>query len=81
MGECVIGGAVYRGAVHPALVGRYVYGDCATGLIWTLLYQGALPPTNALLLDGGGLPITSFGLDQNQEMYVLAFDGHIYRFE
>src|SRR5207253_995430 len=39
-GLAVIGGTVYRGAKIPDLYGCYVFGDYASGTIWSLRYQG-----------------------------------------
>ncbi|MDB6029300.1 MAG: glucose sorbosone dehydrogenase [Verrucomicrobiales bacterium] len=39
-GLAVIGGRVYRGAQIPDLYGCYVFGDYASGTIWSLRYQG-----------------------------------------
>jgi glucose/arabinose dehydrogenase len=78
-GLSVIGGYVYRGPGIPELVGKYVYGDWGSGLIWSLTYDGQNPPSNALLLDSS-LQISSFGVDRLNELYLCALDGKIYRF-
>jgi len=78
-GEAVIGGYVYRGAGVPELFGKYIYGDFVSGRIWALTYDGVNPPVNTLLLNSG-LEISSFGVDQHNELYVCAFDGKIYKF-
>ena len=80
-GDCSItGGFVYRGSRIPALYGRYIYGDYCTGRIWALQYfEDNIPPSNELLLDTPH-HISSFGLDENDELYICSFDGNIYRF-
>ena len=52
-GCSVTGGAVYRGAAQPALVGRYVFADYCSGRVWTLdaAADGAQEP--AIALDSG----------------------------
>jgi uncharacterized repeat protein (TIGR03806 family) len=77
----VIGGYVYRGSRVPGLVGRYLFTDNVFGRL------------NALQLDGNGglvahsiaapgLPdARSFGEDDAGEVYAVATDGTIYRFE
>src|SRR5262249_10363542 len=35
-GQSVTGGVVYRGTRVPALYGKYVYGDYASGRVWAL---------------------------------------------
>ena len=79
-GDCSItGGFVYRGGRIPALYGRYIYGDYCTGRIWALQYTENIPPSNELLLDTPH-HISSFGIDENDELYICSFDGNIYRF-
>ena len=64
----VIGGFVYRGSAIPSLVGRYVFGDFVSGLIWALQPDGAGGYTSAELIDTSFGP-TSFGADQDGELY------------
>jgi glucose/arabinose dehydrogenase len=77
-GNCVIGGFVYRGSALMGLYGAYVYGDYGSGRVWALQYDGTSAPVNTLLVDTG-LRITSFGLDENSELYFTAFDGKIHK--
>jgi glucose/arabinose dehydrogenase len=75
----VTGGYVYRGAAIPGLMGRYVYADFASGRIWALTTDRVNPATNALLLDSPH-QVSSFGVDRQNELYVLAYGaGKIYR--
>ncbi len=43
-GFAITGGRVYRGDRLPELVGHYIFGDYASGFIWTMTHDG----TNAL---------------------------------
>ncbi|MBI4624454.1 MAG: PQQ-dependent sugar dehydrogenase [Verrucomicrobia bacterium] len=82
-GRSVTGGYVYRGQRHPALAGKYICSDFANGKVWALSYATTgdqVRVTNVELLAGGegfrnyhgGVGgITSFGLDHNQELYIL----------
>lgn len=79
LGASVTGGYVYRGTKVPELAGAYIYGDFVSGRIWALRYDGINPVTNNQLFDTS-LGIASFGLDKNNELYICAFDGRIYRF-
>ncbi len=79
-GASVTGGYVYRGTRVAPLAGAYVYGDFVSGRIWALRYDGVNPPDNSLLIDTN-LSIASFGLDENKELYLCAFDGRLYRFK
>ena len=76
-GNCSItGGYRYRGA-STALYGRYIYGDYCTGRIWTATQSGA-NWTAAEAIDST-LNITSFGEDEDGEVYVADQGGAIYR--
>ncbi len=79
VGQSIIGGYVYRGSNVPELTGKYIYADYVSGRIWTLEYDGIEKPVN-LLLNDTDLNISSFGVDQNNELYICAFDGKIYKF-
>ncbi len=73
-GRCsVTGGYVYRGTTIPSLQGSYIFGDFCTGEIWG--YQDG---STQLLIDTD-LQISSFGEDQDGELYVLGHGGEIVR--
>jgi len=78
-GVSITGGYVYRGPNLPDLYGKYIYGDFGTRKIWALTYDGINPPTNKLLLTSS-VSIASFGVDINNELYVVGYNGIIYRF-
>ena len=60
------------------LIGSYVYGDYVSGRIWALTnYQTSTPANKELLKTD--LRITSFGIDEQNELYFCADDGRIYR--
>lgn len=75
----VTGGFVYRGASLDQLKGLYVYGDFASGRIWTLNHTDLNNPVNTELLRVS-FPIASFGVDQQNELYICGFDRKIYKF-
>ena len=75
----ITGGYVYRGASYPDLYGKYIYGDYLTGQIWALEYDGESEPVNTELTTAD-FRISSFGIDQDGELYVLAInENSIYR--
>jgi len=74
----ITGGYVYRGNRIPELDGRYIYADYLSGRIWALSYDGVAEPVNTLLLDFFS-NVASFGQDQNDNLYVCAFNGRIYK--
>ena len=79
-GGCsVTGGYVYRGSRLPSLYGAYVYGDYCSGRIWALRHDGDEVIEHLQIADSS-LRIPSFGEDADGDLYVLSFDGTIYRF-
>jgi glucose/arabinose dehydrogenase len=81
-GSCsVTGGYVYRGSRRPELRGAYIYADYCSGFVWMLRYNNGTVTSDSLLTQKSIL-ISSFGVDQNNELYVVqtAAAGKIYRF-
>jgi len=82
-GRSIIGGYVYRGQRHPALRGKYIVGDFASGRIWALSYiKGAPPQLDGVELlaqltslgynyRGGEGGLTSFGRTHDGELFLL----------
>ncbi|MFQ5630173.1 MAG: PQQ-dependent sugar dehydrogenase [bacterium] len=80
-GQSVTGGYVYHGKMAPQLQGIYIYGDFVSRRIWGLKYENGQVVSNDLLGTSPGA-ISSFGADENGEVYVLGHNnGRIYRFE
>jgi len=76
-GSDVAGGTVYRGPDLPQLYGRYVYGDEASGRIWSWDPAGAAAPAQLATLDG----VTAFVQNRAGELLVLSrSDGQIHKF-
>lgn len=78
LGVSITGGFVYRGSTLLSLIGKYIYADYATGRIWSLDNSNSNDPINTQLIqvDFG---VSSFGADQDNELYICGFDGKIYR--
>lgn len=80
----ITGGCVYRGKGAPSLEGAYVYADYASGDVWALWFDGKKVTRNAEIAYGTeidhALYVSSFGEDAEGEVYLLAFDGYVYRF-
>lgn len=76
----ITGGFVYRGPTLNNLTGLYIYADFASGRIWSLDISDIDNPENTELLDTD-LLISSFGVDDVNELYICAFDGKIYRLQ
>ncbi|MEE9252845.1 MAG: PQQ-dependent sugar dehydrogenase [Thermodesulfobacteriota bacterium] len=80
IGIAIIGGFVYRGSMLPELAGMYIYADLA-GKVWALGFDGVEVLSNTLLFSFEGIRISSFGVDQNQELFVCVFEpGTILKF-
>ena len=60
------------------LEGVYIYADFITGYVWGLAYLEGEGLQNFTLAKTD-LNISSFGLDENQELYLTSFDGNIYK--
>jgi glucose/arabinose dehydrogenase len=83
-GCSVTGGVVYSGCRMPDLVGTYFYGDYCTGFVRSFrLVDGAATERRDWTADLGGDigRITSFGTDAEGEVYVVDYDGEVYRLE
>jgi glucose/arabinose dehydrogenase len=82
-GRSITGGYVYRGTESPDLVGVYLYGDFGTGRIWGFESEerarmaGRSPQNREFL--SAGFAISSFGEDELGEVYVVDYDGGVYR--
>ena len=74
----VIGGVVYRGPSLPWLEGAYLYADYCSGELWGLRYDGEQVTEHALLNESVSR-VTAFGEDEEGDVYMLSFDGRIYR--
>ena len=69
LGCSVTGGFVYRGPAFPQLDGAYFFGDYCSGNIWAIdaVADGPVEPT---LLFSSERALSSFGLDEEGELYV-----------
>jgi uncharacterized repeat protein (TIGR01451 family) len=79
LGCAIIGGHVYRGLSIPSLVGAYVFGDECSARIWSLRLDvsGTWFRTELARLQGS--IISSFGEDQDGEIYVVDLNGAVFR--
>ncbi|MEM8845567.1 MAG: PQQ-dependent sugar dehydrogenase [Bacteroidota bacterium] len=75
--QSITGGHVYRGSLTPSLVGNYIYADFIDGRIWALDVSSS--NSEGVLLINSNINISSFGVDADNEFYICAFDGSIYR--
>ena len=88
LGCSVTGGYVYRGSEVPSLKGYYLFADYCTGRIWTFKYTNnkildLIELTNIINIENGDetIYISSFGEDSNGELYIINYNGSIYKIE
>jgi len=91
-GRSVTGGYVYRGPVE-SLRGQYFFGDFVTGNIWSVrtseVMLGSVLFSDRFILrradftpnQGAIGNIASFGVDEPGNLYIIDFDGEIFRLE
>ncbi len=79
-GISVTGGFVYRGPTLTGLTGKYIYADYSSKWIWALDYADMNNPINTGLVQAD-FEISSFGVDQENELYICGFDGKIHRLQ
>jgi glucose/arabinose dehydrogenase len=76
-GCSVTGGYVYRGKDIPSLVGRYVFGDFCSGIIWSGVEgSGGLTDVRQ---EGKVFQIAGWGEDSAGELYAAGLDGAVYK--
>jgi hypothetical protein len=63
----------------PELYGKYIYGDYSSARVWSLEYDGINPTVNTQITTASS-SISSFGVDENNELYLVSLDGKIYGF-
>jgi glucose/arabinose dehydrogenase len=78
-GSCsVTGGHVYRGQRFPDMVGAYFFADYCSGIVWVL--DADRPEAGLTQLLDTELSFSSFGLDNDGELYVTSLnDGTVSR--
>ena len=91
-GNSITGGYVYRGPVE-ALRGQYVFGDFVNGNMWSFpisrvsigttlpASQFTVRRTSFAPTQGAINNISSFGVDQQGNLYIVDLDGEIFRIE
>ena len=77
-GRAIVGGRVYRGKRLPELHGAYLYADFFSGNVWALRHDGETVQQDMKLCNSHQ-QVAGFGEDSTGEVYLCAFDGHIYR--
>jgi glucose/arabinose dehydrogenase len=78
-GCSVTGGYVYRGEAIPELVGAYIFGDWCSGRIWAA-YRDHSGEWHHDELFNEQMQISSFGENEDGELYVVNYRGSVYKF-
>jgi glucose/arabinose dehydrogenase len=85
-GCSVTGGVVYRGKAIPSLAGRYFYSDYCTAILRSFRFDRATRAAvehwewkKALDPDNRLSQVSSFGEDEQGEVYVLSLSGTIWK--
>jgi glucose/arabinose dehydrogenase len=77
-GASVTGGFVYRGSQVPAAVGRYFFGDFASGRVWSFrISRGRAVDFRREQISVPGL--SSFGQGPRGELYLVSFTGVVWK--
>lgn len=82
-GLSISGGFVYRGSEIPEIAGTYFYADWVSQWIRGFKFvDGQATEDRDWTEDLGGPvgSVTSFGLDGHGELYVLTYEGGVYKF-
>lgn len=91
-GNSVTGGYVYRGDI-AALDGHYVFADFVRGNIWSIPVEyldparpvpapGLIHRNQDFTPDAGAIGnVSSFGVDRRGALYIVDYDGEIFRIE
>ena len=79
-GCSVTGGYVYRGTALPDFQGTYLMGDYCTGFIWAA-YQDENGGWQRHVFEDSDFIISSFGEDEQGEIYLVDYKGTISRLE
>ena len=83
VGQAIIGGYVYRGS-SEGLQGQYFFADEVTGKVFTMRFNGstwvATERTSQITPDIGAINVpTSFGEDAQGNLYIVDYDGDVFR--
>lgn len=79
VGCSITGGYVYRGeALDEAWQGVYLYSDYCSGRLWGAYRDEAMVWQSGEILNGQ-MPVSSFGEDQQGELYIIDYRGTVYK--
>ncbi|PCE62595.1 PQQ-dependent sugar dehydrogenase [Sediminicola luteus] len=75
----ITGGYVYKGSINNSQISnKYIYGDYASGRVWALNYNPSTgSATSDFLFKTSGQNISSFGLDESNELYFSDYGSSV----
>ncbi len=80
VGNCIVGGCVYRGTKIPELVGAYLFADYVTGQVYALSYdENSGQAVSVRRIGPAAMPVFSFGEDEAGDVYFTTAQGIINR--
>ncbi len=80
VGNCIIGGCVYRGTKVPDLFGAYLFADYVTGQVYALSFdENSGRAVSVRRIGAAAMPVFSFGEDEAGEVYFTTAQGVINR--
>ncbi len=80
VGCSVTGGYVYRGEAIPDLEAVYLFSDYCSGRVWAT-YRDSNMQWNTIEFLSTGMQVSSFGVDEANEMYIIDYSGTVYRID
>lgn len=80
-GCSVTGGVVYRGSDIPELTGEYLYADWCGGWIRSFRFEGEGSVVEPIQRFDDVGQINGFGSDSRGEVYVLTYEGQVFRID
>jgi glucose/arabinose dehydrogenase len=78
-GSSITGGYFFRGKNVPSFRNRYIFGDFISGSVFSIVKNKNNSWTRNVVLDSGML-ISSFAEDRSGNLYLVDYNGSIYRF-
>jgi glucose/arabinose dehydrogenase len=78
-GCTIIGGYVYRGQALPSLQGQYLFADFCRGWVRSFAAEDESPEAVDQPALSPGESITSFGEDNDGELYILTVSGSVFK--
>jgi glucose/arabinose dehydrogenase len=78
-GCTIIGGYVYRGEALPSLQGQYLFADFCRGWVRSFAADDESPEAVDQPALSPGESITSFGEDNDGELYILTVSGSVFK--